>query len=76
MLVYLVSVNLICPFQMLPRYGSGFMKLVIVLNSARCDPIMSYAPIELVQRQGMVANTPAELVDKDLGDTCVSVAKV
>ena len=36
-----------------------------------------YAPIALVQRQGIdVSNTAAELVDKDLGDAYVSVPKV
>ncbi len=52
------------------------MNLSIVLNSPRCDSRMSYAPIALVQRQGMVANYATELVDKDLGDAYVSVAKV
>jgi hypothetical protein len=52
------------------------MKLCKVLNKPRCDPKMSYAPIPLVQRQGMIANIAAELVDKDLGDAYVSVANV
>jgi hypothetical protein len=52
------------------------MKLDHVLNNPRCDPRMSKALIALVQRQGVVTSTAADLIDKDLGAACVSEAQL
>jgi len=53
-----------------------FMEFGHVLNNPRCDPRMPRALIALVQRQGIVTNTAAELIDKDLGGAYVSVAQL
>ncbi len=47
-----------------------------VLNNPCCDPRMPRAFVSLVQSQGLVTNTAAELVNMDLTDTHVSVTQI